>query len=113
MNADARVSAVFVEASTQLGNISVAWQEPTEREDGSTLTSGEIQQYAIYYRENQRDPYAGAERITVGGDGSGSAPTVLMINNLEVGKSYYLAGITIDTNGIFSQLSNEIVKVVY
>jgi hypothetical protein len=113
MNANAKVTAVFVEASAQLSNISVAWQEPTEREDGSTLTSGEIQQYVIYYRENQNDPYVGAERITVGDDGSGSVPTEVMIKNLEVGKSYYLAGITVDTNGISSQLSNEIVKVVY
>lgn len=109
VNADVKVKAVFVEAS----NISVAWQAPTEREDGSTLASGEIQQYVIYYRENQSDPYAGAELITIGDDGSGSVPTEIMINNLKVGKSYYLAGLTIDTNGISSQLSNEIVKVAY
>jgi len=113
MNADIKVSAVFVEESTQLGNLSVAWKEPTAREDGSTFTSGEIQQYVIYYRENQSDPYAGAERITVGNSRSGSVPTEVTINNLEVGKRYYLAGITIDTNGISSQLSNEIVRVVY
>lgn len=113
MNADVKVSAVFVEASEKLGNISVTWKEPTEREDGSTLASSEIQQFVIYYRENQSDPYTGAERITVEDDGSGSVSTQLVINNLEVGKSYYLAGITVDTNGISSKLSNEIMKVVY
>jgi hypothetical protein len=113
MNADVKVTAVFVEASAQLSNISVAWQAPSEREDGSTLADREIQQYVIYYRESTDTPYQNAERISVGDDGSGSIPTNVMIKNLEVGKSYYLAGITIDTNGITSQLSNEIVKVVY
>jgi len=113
VNTDTKVTAVFVEAGAKLSSISVAWQAPAEREDGSALTSGDIQQYVIYYRESQDLPYAGAESIDVKASGDGSIPTEIMIKNLEIGKSYYLAGITIDTNGLPSQLSNEIIKVVY
>ena len=113
MNADMKVTAVFVANIIPFSHISVAWAPPTEREDGSALPANEIQQYVIYYRERQDFPYEGAQYIDVTADGSGSIPTDLMINNLEIGKSYYIAGVTIDTNGISSQLSNEIVKVVY
>ena len=92
--------------------INVSWSAPTEREDGTVLASSEIKQYTIYYRESQNDPYEGAASLVVIEDESGNVPTNLDIPGLEKGKSYYLAGVTIDTNGLTSQLSNEIIKTV-
>jgi hypothetical protein len=112
MSGDIVVKAIFAEAAAQIGVINVNWSAPTEREDGTALASSEIKQYTIYYRESQDQPYAGATSKIVADDGSGNVPTSLTIEGLEKGKSYYLAGVTIDTNGLTSQLSNEIIKAV-
>ncbi len=112
MSDDISVKAIFAESAAQIGMINVNWSAPTEREDGTALASSEIKQYTIYYRESQDQPYAGATSLVVTDDGSGNVPTSLSIEGLEKGKSYYLAGVTIDTNGLTSQLSNEIVKIV-
>ena len=112
MNSNVSVMAVFTESPEPNGSIDVNWTAPTEREDGTALASSEIKQYTIYYRESLDQPYAGATSLVVTDDGSGNVPTSLKIPGLEKGKSYYLAGVTIDTNGLTSQLSNEIEKTV-
>jgi|GEM_PF-1264355 len=114
MSGDISVNAIFVEeeVAVQTGVINVNWSAPTEREDGTTLAASEIKQYTIYYRESQDDPYAGAMSKDATDNGNGNVATSLDIEGLEKGKSYYLAGVTIDTNGLTSQLSNEIVKTV-
>ncbi|MBL4607633.1 MAG: hypothetical protein JKY01_07385 [Pseudomonadales bacterium] len=112
MNSDIVIKAVFTELVVQSGVINVSWSAPTEREDGTVLASNEIKQYTIYFRESLDQPYEGATSMVVVDDGSGNIPTSLIIEGLVKGKSYYLAGITIDSNDITSQLSNEIVKVV-
>jgi len=112
MSDDMSVKAIFAESAAQIGVINVNWSAPTEREDGTALASSEIKQYTIYYRESQDQPFAGATSLVVTDDGSGNVPTSLIIEGLEKGKSYYLAGVTIDTKGLTSQLSNEIVKAV-
>lgn len=112
MSDDTSVKAIFTESAVQIGAINVNWSAPTEREDGTALASSDIKQYTIYYRESQDQPYEGATSLIVTDDGSGNIPTSLSIEGLEKGKSYYLAGVTIDTNGLTSELSNEIVKTV-
>ena len=112
MSDNMSVKAIFAEAAVQIGVINVNWSAPTEREDGTALASNEIKQYTIYYRESQDQPYAGATSLIVTDDGSGNIPTSLSIEGLEKGKSYYIAGVTIDSNGLTSQLSNEIIKAV-
>lgn len=109
MNENITLTAVFIQQS---GSISLSWQAPSEREDGSPLSVNEIMQYVIYYRESQDVPYAGASAITLTADETGTAPTELVIDDLKPGKNYYFAGVTIDTNGVTSQLSEEIMKVV-
>lgn len=109
MNENVTITAVFIQQS---GSISLSWQAPSAREDGSPLSVNEIMQYVIYYRESQDLPYADASTVTLTADETGIAPTELIIDDLKPGKKYYFAGVTIDTNGITSQLSEEIMKVV-
>ena len=112
MNNDVTISAVFTESVVVTGIVNVSWTAPSEREDGVQLAPNEIKQYVIYYRESQSQPYEGAAFKTVEDNGDGTVDTSLVIPDLEKGKTYYLAGVTIDTNGLTSQLSNEIIKVV-
>jgi hypothetical protein len=93
--------------TTQAGSISVTWSAPSQREDGSPLPSGDIQSYTIYYSQTS-GLYSDA--ITVAKMDGASVPTSATLQSLEKGSTYYIAGITVDTNGVPSQLSNEIIK---
>ena len=93
--------------ATQMGSIFVTWSAPLEREDGSPLPSGDIRSYTIYYGQ-MRGEYS--DSLTLEVSAEGSVPTSATLQSLEKGNTYYVAGITVDTNGVSSQLSNEIVK---
>jgi hypothetical protein len=104
---DVMLSATFNPVADQGGSILVAWSAPLEREDGSPLSAGDIQSYTIYYSETSGE-YRDA--ITVTKIDNGIVPTSVTLHSLQKGSSYYVAGITVDTKGVSSQLSNEIVK---
>ena len=81
----------------------VSWRVPTKREGGQDLARSEIKEFIIYYGRESR-VYDGAES---------TEGTVMSCADLGLPSgTYYIAGITIDTNGITSQLSREVTRVV-
>ena len=112
MSSDINITAVFIEEEVTTGSITVNWTAPTEREDGEALAANEIAQYVVYYRESTSSNYDGAAFINVADEDGNGAPTSQSIPDLEIGKTYYIAAVTIDSNGLTSQLSNEIQKTV-
>lgn len=109
MNNNVTLTAVF---ALQSGTVSLSWLAPTAREDGSDLSESEIKEYVIYYRSNPTTPYEGASSFTIEADDTGAVPTELTIENLDSGKTYYFAGVTIDKNGATSRLSDEVMKTI-
>jgi len=107
VQSDEALSVNFSPVATLAGSISVTWSAPVEREDGSALHLGDIQSYTIYYSQTS-GVYSDA--ITLVKKDDGSVPTNVILQNLEKGRSYYVAGITVDRSGVSSQLSNEIAK---
>lgn len=103
------VTANFVVATQQISSLELRWSTPTLREDGSSLTAGEIKQHTIYYGKTS-GVYDHA--VTVLAAAGGLIPTSIVINGLQSGVNYYFAGITVDTRGLSSQLSTEISRVV-
>jgi len=93
--------------ATQTGSIPVTWSTPVKGEDGSPLSPGDIQSYTIYYSQASG---VYSDVITVAKMDDGSVPNSATLQSLEKGSTYYVAGITVDANGVPSQLSNEIVK---
>ena len=81
----------------------ITWKAPTKREDGQDLALSEIKEFVIYYGRRPR-VYDGAK--SANGLSMSCADLGLLSG------SYYIAGITIDTDGLTSQLSNEITKVI-
>lgn len=109
MDKNVTLTAVFAQQS---GTVSLSWLAPNAREDNSALTESDIKEYVIYYRTSQDAPYEGASSFTVSADETGAVPTELVIENLQAGKNYYFAGVTIDKNGASSKFSDEIMKTV-
>ncbi len=107
VESDEALSVNFSPVVTQAGSISVTWSAPLEREDGSALSPGDIQSYTIYYGKMSREY---SDSLTLEANAEGSVPISATLQSLEKGSTYYVAGITVDTNGVSSQLSNEIVK---
>ena len=98
-NSSAAIEVISVDPSCS----DVNWSIPTEREDGNTLAQSEIAEFVIYYGREPR-VYDGAESVQ---------GTRINCSDLGlVDGTYYIAGITIDTNGVTSQLSNEITRVI-
>lgn len=82
------------------GKVSTSWSIPTAREDGSPLTPSEIQGYEIYFYKNGTPQNQGTV-ISIGDPAATSYTT----GTLTAG-TYYFAISAIDTNGVYSQMSN-------
>jgi len=82
----------------------VSWVAPAERDDGTGLSLSEIAGYRIYYGTTQGD-YQNHININ---DGSAAHVT---LDNLDSGV-YYVVLTTIDTEGLESTFSSEIVKTI-
>ena len=79
----------------------ITWTAPTQREDGAQLLPAEIAEYVIYYGK-ESGVYDGSKRTAV-----------LNMSCSDLGLPSgvsHIAGLTIDTNGLTSQLSNEITR---
>ena len=88
-----------------VGTLDLAWTAPVTRADGSPISLSEIGGYRIHYGMT-----AGAYTNTVNvNDGSLQATT---LGGMTPG-TYHLVMTTIDTNGLASAYSPELVKVVY
>ena len=107
MDSNQTVAAVFTQKTS---STTVSWNPPSQREDGTTLDSAEIKKYIIYYGTNS-GIYDDAIEV-VATNGSDNIPTELIIEGLLSGVTYYFAGVTIDTNNLTSNLSNEISRVI-
>ena len=112
MSSNISITAVFIEEEATTGSITVNWTAPTEREDGEAFAANEIARYVVYYRESTSPNYEGAAFINVTDEDGNGVPTSQSIPDLEIGKTYYIAAVTIDSNGLTSQLSNEIQRAV-
>jgi len=89
----------------EVGDITVGWVAPAEREDSSALSMAEIAGYRVYYGDSQ-----GSYTHEVAVD-SGSTMSATL-NNLAPG-TYYIAVTTVDTVGRESALSQEVVRTIF
>ncbi len=89
---------------------SISWSPPEKRASGATLTENEITKYIIYYGKSSRS-YTGSIEVSQR-DSNNRLPTNVSINHLDPGITYYFAGVTVDSKGLTSALSNEISKLV-
>ncbi|MBL4609028.1 MAG: fibronectin type III domain-containing protein, partial [Pseudomonadales bacterium] len=101
---DVSLSVSFIPIGNQVGSVLVNWSAPVEREDGSPLLADDILSYTVYYGQKSGE-YSDAITVELTG---GFVPTSVTLEDLEEGMTYYIAGITVDANGVSSQLSNEI-----
>lgn len=90
--------------TTATGSFSLRWTAPVARNDGTSLPLSSIGGYRIYYG-NKTGNYPSRVNIT---DASANSATV---SNLASG-SYYVVMTTVDTAGIESRYSGEVVKNV-
>ena len=85
-----------------MGSVSLSWQPPTEREDGTPLTA--LAGYRLFYGQSSRD-YSEEVRI----DNPGV--TTQLIENLSSG-TWYFAMTAIDADGLESELSAEAIRTI-
>ncbi|HEX4974651.1 MAG TPA: hypothetical protein VFV48_02090 [Pseudomonadales bacterium] len=110
MDAYKSVSANFVASTSSTPTaVQLQWTLPTQREDGSLLSTGEITQQVIYFGKSS-GVYSGS--VVVPSGAGGLVPQSLVIEGLDRGLVYYFAGVTIDAKGLTSRLSNEISRLV-
>ena len=107
IKSDHTVKAVFTALTT---STSVSWTPPTQRESGADLNQSEIKKYIIYYGV-QSGVYTDAIEVGIPAD-SNILPTELVLEGLETGIVYYIAGMTVDTDNTSSTLSNEISRLI-
>ena len=101
----AQAQTVLTIKSNDLDKCSVVWTAPTLRVNGDALTLEEIESYTIYAG---KEPGQYTKELLVEGRTSADCSE---FGFTETG-NYYFAGITTDTNGEHSALSNEISKAV-
>lgn len=88
------------------GSVDASWSIPTSREDGSPLLTSDIQGYEIYYYKNGT-PQSQGTVIAI----NGATRTSHTTSTLSPG-TYYFAISSIDSNGVYSQLSNYVAVTV-
>ena len=91
------------------GRTLINWSAPTKRENGFELLQSEIVQYVIYFG-TQSKVYT--DSITITEKSNNVLPTSVFVDNLEPGIVYYFSGITVDSNGLRSALSNEVSRLI-
>lgn len=92
----------FVSSPAWGNTANLAWDPPTQYEDGTTLPLTEISYYKIYYGTTSGGPYNSS--ITVP-----ASATSASISNLARGTWYFVAT-TVATNGLESVFSTEAFK---
>ena len=95
---------ITIVGAEEVGDITVSWIAPAEREDGSAISMTEIAGYRVYYGDSQ-----GSYTHEVAID-SGSTMSVTL-NNLAAG-TYYIAVTTVDTGELESAFSQEAVITI-
>jgi hypothetical protein len=88
-------------------NIQLAWQQPTAREDGATLTAADIASYEIYYTSIAADNSSTDNVITV----NNGATTQFVLQNVPTGE-YFFAVAAVDSNGLKSNMSDIVTTIV-
>lgn len=88
--------------SSGVGSVSLSWNPPTEREDGSPLTA--LSGYRLFFGQNSRDY---SEQVRIDNPGI----TTYVVDNLTSG-TWYFAMTAIDAEGLESSLSAEAVKTI-
>jgi len=95
--------------SSYTGQTTISWSAPTERENGMDLLQSEITKYVIYYGSQSRvytDSIEVTEKI------NNALPISVLVDHLEPGLVYYFSGITVDSSGLRSKMSNEVSKEI-
>ena len=101
----AQAEAVLTIKSNDFDGCSVEWTAPTLRVNGDALTLEEIESYTIYAG---REPGQYTKEVLIKGRTSADCSEFGFTED----GNYYFAGITTDTSGEHSALSNEILKAV-
>ena len=95
---------VPVPEPVKLGKATLSWQTPTERVNGTALSTAEIGSYEIYYTSET----AGASQTIVV---SSATQKTYTVNGLKP-DSYHFSMVTVDSNGIYSELSKVVSKTI-
>ena len=103
------VLMMLVPLSVSAGDISscemVSWEPPVAREDGQSLSPDEIEHYTILTGKESGE-YTTSRIVP-------SPETSISCALLELtGGTNFIAGTTTDTDGVVSQISNEIMRVL-
>ena len=85
------------------GSVTVSWQAPESREDGSDFRAADVSHYEVAYGTESGDL---TESVT-----DVKEPSVY-INTLQSGETYYFAVRVFDHDGLASQYSEEVSTVV-
>ncbi|QIT56350.1 fibronectin type III domain-containing protein [Aquisalimonas sp. 2447] len=84
------------------GEVTLSWERPTSREDGTTFMASEVDHYEIAYGSSSDDYTETFE----------TANTSARINSLPTGESYYFTVRVRDTSGLISEFAPEISATV-
>ena len=87
----------------------ISWVAPTERESGIGIIESELEKFIIYYGTRSKT-YTGF--IEISKNDNNELPTSVSVDHLEQGIVYYFSGITVDTKGLRSIMSNEISRLI-
>ena len=87
----------------------ISWVAPSERENGAEITPSELSKHIIYYG-TRSETYTGF--IEISKKINNVLITSASVNHLEPGVVYYFSGISVDSNGLESGMSNEISKLI-
>lgn len=88
-------------------DLQLAWNLPTQREDGSVLATQDIAGYEVYMTMIDSNNVATDQVLSV----DGAAQTSLLLPDLSTGQ-YHLAISAVDSNGLKSQLSDVVTYTV-
>lgn len=91
------------EPEVVIGNANLSWTIPSKRENGDSISVSELNHYEVYYTSESGK----SNTVKV----SNPSQTSLTVKDLEA-DTYYFAMAAVDKDGIFSELSNEVPKII-
>ena len=87
----------------------ISWTAPTKRESGTEIIQSELKKYIIFYGTRSKTY---TSHIVIDNKFNNALPTSVSIDHLEPGVVYYFSGISVDSNGLRSIMSNEISRLI-
>ena len=98
-----------VQTKSSLGKNTISWIAPYKRENGTEVKPSDLKKYIIYYGIRS-ETYT--DNIEINKNIYNHLPTSVSVDHLEPGIVYYFSGISVDSNGLRSVMSNEISRLI-